>query len=1016
MKILFLQLSDIHIEKRKDEYDINIEKIIDAINMLGSIDECVIVISGDITKNGKENEFKIAEDMLGNLINKLKSKKFKEKHINVLTVPGNHDLQLNDKDRTFDDITKSFKNKNIDTFFYKDVSLLKNFYKFAKRNKCFCDNKIVSHNNIIIGNQKINFALINTAIFSLLGSANEDMGIHYLRDEDISSLEIMPKNGLNVIVMHHSTEWFSNNVKEKIQDIINDKFPLIFEGHEHDGFGEDRKLNNRNSVAYMQGNSLSGDKRHKKGFNTLVYDTSDKSANGFSFTWNHDYYKGTKILDMPLIEKGRSEFINTEDFKNYLKEDDNQKIICEYFVFPLLSYDIINENNELETKNINDGNEFIKVILENPRTVISGDSRFGKTTLAKYLYKKLIDNEQQFIPIMLVSEDLKNKKINKIIEYAFNDQYEKSDNTYDKFLQLDKEKRILIIDDAGKIKNKALEKMLNYYDDMFNEVVFFSEEKIDLNIGKQVIDTLTEKNVGKISIKPFFYDRRKMLISKVCDSAHLSDNVDDKKKLINELNNIISSQAKYFILNPEFIINFVKQYTQEFEINFSTENNVFNIVYENSIKSKIINNSQPSDVNNVFNIMEEIAYYMHFGKKSWITSIELSKIITKYNNEFRQKVKIATVLNVGRSAKLIIEKDLKIRLRDNNLLSYFVAQALNKKCYYEDEHVKDKIEYLLSNLCFGINSDIVLFMALITSNPEIINVILECANKHFKGIEELNFDANNVPFLCESNFDVKNTMPDEKEKKEKENEIIKYEKEINDSEIIELVDKYSYKEEEASSTENQLIKSIKYLEILSKILPAFCHNMRASQQDKLVKALYRYPNCFIYQLFHDINDSYKKFIEQLFEKISEIRKEKNIAELNIKIIKNIFEQMSISVVISLYQLVASTATTEQTIAALEAFNFKDNSNYSIINLMMNENIDDIKQFSCKAIKIYNESELKIVKSMVRYTVRNYFLDHDVKLIRESQALLDKFFGSSDTFNNDKKMIKSEITKNKLRAS
>ena len=92
MKILFLQLSDIHIAKRSDGFAVNIPKIVQSLNYLGEIDECIIITSGDITHSGKINEFKVANDMLGNLVNQLKLDKFIDKWLNVLVVPGNHDF------------------------------------------------------------------------------------------------------------------------------------------------------------------------------------------------------------------------------------------------------------------------------------------------------------------------------------------------------------------------------------------------------------------------------------------------------------------------------------------------------------------------------------------------------------------------------------------------------------------------------------------------------------------------------------------------------------------------------------------------------------------------------------------------------------------------------------------------------------------------------------------------------------------------------------------------------------
>lgn len=989
MKILFLQLSDIHIAKRADGYAINIEKIVQAINFFGDIDECIIIVSGDITQHGYSNEFKVAGDMLGNLVNQLKNKNFNGKWLNIVVVPGNHDLDFTNNDRTFGNIVEALKHKKEEILIENDLASLKSFYEFAGRNKCFTDDKIVSHKQIRLNNIYINFTLINTAIFSLCGSSNEDMGIHYLNTKDIGNLIPKARGDLNIVVMHHSYEWFTNGVKEDLRYVLRNNFSIVFGGHEHDGLGQQTKINNENTILYIQGNSLSGDKNHQKGFTATVYNSDNKSVKGYSFLWEKDFYKPKKILDELLPDKSTQKFKNCQEFIEQLEYDDNHKLISQYFVFPSLSYNIIDESDELVTKIIDDAETFLEFILINDRTIISGESKAGKSTLAKVLYQNIINGDTDIVPLLLVSEDLRNKKIHKIPEYAFKEQYEAGNNSYDKFLQLEKANRLLIIDDANKITKTTLEKVFEVFYDLFDKIVLFSDERVNLNIKKQVVDALTEEKVGHLSIRPFLYDKRKLLISKVYGICCLPGEDDNPEQTIDSLNRIISSQIRYFRLDPDFIINFVTQYFDKYKFDFTTGSNVFSIVYETSIRNKIINNVDPGDVSSFLRIMCDIAYYMHFNKLAWLSVADISKIIEVYNKEFRQDIKISVFLEAGQKSKLIIEKESKIKFKDNNLLSYFVAQSLNIRYSYED--VTEKIEYLLNNLCFGINSDIVLFLALITNNPKIINVVLGCASKHFDQKEELNFDLKNISFLCQSDFTVKDAIPDHKEKQEKEVQLIKYEEQLKADELIELVGEYEYDENDLATFENQVIKSVKYLEVLSKILPSFSYNMKAEQQDMLVHALYSFPNRFIFQFLNEISDNYQEIVEETYEEIAEIRKEKNIAALHIDRVKKMLEQMSIYIVVTLYQLVAGTATTNKTIKALNAFNYSGNSNYAIMNLMMVEKTSNIKEFCEKAIKLYDKSEMNLMKSLVKFTVRNFYLNHDVSFVRETQSLLDKFF-------------------------
>ena len=263
--------------------------------------------------------------------------------------------------------------------------------------------------------------------------------------------------------------------------------------------------------------------------------------------------------------------------------------------------------------------------------------------------------------------------------------------------------------------------MLKFLENNFGKTIVFSEEKLDLDIKKQVVDMLIEPDTLNIVIKPFLYVKRKKLISNIlsCDKDAERD-VDKETHKINEL---INAQIKYFNLDPEFIINFVNQYEREYRFQFSSGLNVFNIVYESSIRNRIIANSENIDATIVINVLRELAFYMHFGKKSYVGIDEISNVVETYKKDYRQKVNIRSFIDTTIKAKILVDVDNEIRFKDHTLVAYFVAQALNQK-YHQDEDIFDYLDYLLKNLCFSINSDIVLFLALITNNPKFVNVII----------------------------------------------------------------------------------------------------------------------------------------------------------------------------------------------------------------------------------------------------------------------------------------------------
>lgn len=169
-----------------------------------------------------------------------------------------------------------------------------------------------------------------------------------------------------------------------------------------------------------------------------------------------------------------------------------------------------------------------------------------------------------------------------------------------------------------------------------------------------------------------------------------------------------------------------------------------------------------------------------------------------------------------------------------------------------------------------------------------------------------------------------------------------------------------------------------------------------------------------YMVLKDIGDDFEGFCNELYEDISILRKEKNIAEVSLISVKHMIEQISAVLVIALYQVVASTCTTEQTITALNDFDCNTNSNYKLQNLMMLSRIYEVTPFSKRAQDLNKEMGKKLEKSIIRYTVREYLLRNNVEIYGESQSLIDCFFGGQSNQKLRMEIAKRRITeKNRI---
>lgn len=100
MKIVFLQLSDLHLQDNKGAHPAKIQAVVNSLATYAPFEGIVIVLSGDIAATGEYNQYKTASAFLGRLVPTLKDQySISEKNAKILIVPGNHDINWGGKPR-----------------------------------------------------------------------------------------------------------------------------------------------------------------------------------------------------------------------------------------------------------------------------------------------------------------------------------------------------------------------------------------------------------------------------------------------------------------------------------------------------------------------------------------------------------------------------------------------------------------------------------------------------------------------------------------------------------------------------------------------------------------------------------------------------------------------------------------------------------------------------------------------------------------------------------------------------
>ncbi|MFI3171811.1 MAG: metallophosphoesterase, partial [Eubacteriales bacterium] len=791
MRLQILHLSDLHIKNTADSYEINIKKITQVFNScdIKSTDEFVIVVSGDLAQSGKSTEYKVVSSFIGAMFKEINVYTVAKKRIDYVCVPGNHDLDFDKLNIGKFEMEGKRNLDELQGILEAYSESMKSFFSHANRQNCFRDNKWVSKKVCCVGTHKIGFVMVNSTAMSVLGGTAKDMGNHYLEDESLELIQTATEAEINILVMHHSVEWFYSECKERLRDLIAQKYALVLFGHEHRPIGESRNTNENGAIQFIQGNALRGSTAEGNGFCLITVDCEDNSILAKSFIWKKDFYVSKEILSGEIKRIPIIEFPNDLKFIEYIERNHCQQALNSCFVMPSLSCTKYNKNREPSVCDIESEEELFDIILEYKKIFLSGKHKSGKTTLAKRIYKRYLESGS--VPILLYQDNFFKGNFEKLIKHAFEEQYQADDNDYQKFEQLPQNRKIIIVDDADLIVKPILEKLIKFIEGKFGKILIIGENSAQFDIHQQVIDSLVEDRI-KLTVKPFLYKKRKMLIKTILNNK--SETCKDIENEAQKINELINSQVKIFDLAPEFIMSFVELYENDSKLQYFNGKNVFSLVYESNIVQKINQVVYNTTTEIIINILRELAFRMHFRKHFAITELEIISIVDCYNKTYRQKLSGVTFLDIVLKAKILTNNEGEYRFRDKTLMAYFVARALNNK-YQKGEDIQVELDYLLRNLCFNINSDIVLFMALITNNIRFVETIVLKAEEFFDDMEELSFEKRNIKILSIAPIPVKNTLPTIEEKEKRDNNIsIQEEKSLNDT--LEMTYGYDYVEED----------------------------------------------------------------------------------------------------------------------------------------------------------------------------------------------------------------------------
>lgn len=713
MQIALLHLTDIHFTV-KTQLGPKLKSLEQTLsNDLYGIQNLYVIISGDIANSGNENEYKLAKTFLGS-VKLLITMKYPDMIIKYILVPGNHDCNLEKHDNF---LRKNIvQNLNYSTF-GSDNSVLnlllnvqEDFWNFYKNYNPLPDDKLIYQIKDIIDGKTICFHCINTAYMS---QRNEVVGGMFFPVKLYNNYNIN-NNFINIGIWHHPYNWFnpnlSENNKKEFEKFTENISSIHFLGHEHEQ--EFYTTENRNSgerIYLISGQIFNNDRNiNDSGFQIIKIDIKSREAILKKYSWKIDFYDSQSEREFSLDREIVRSFTLKEEFKNFIDEIKIPLVIAnkkdlklsDVYIYPDL------ENISAEINNLDTYLDSSRLSNKEYKTcVIDGENQIGKTSLLNSIYKDLYDRD--LFPVLLNGKDIKELELDKIVRKAFIKQYQLGDREYERFKQLDKEKKAILIDDYQESElNQSTTKRL--FDEALQK---FGKVIVTLDSANSILPTMQSefKNVTFYTIKPFGYKKRNDLIEKYHGLKSNPYTVDEQL-LLNEIK--VSFDNVQNVLGDKLIPSYpiyILSILQALEYKPMKQNETsygycYHTLIHYSLHKAGVHND---DIDSYFNFLTELAYFFIINDKAEISNGELTDFFADYKRRYLVQ-SYDVVLSILRKSKIIQEDKTLIKFGYDYILYYLSAKKISDELHTPSG--KDIINKLFNEVHIEKNANILVFV------------------------------------------------------------------------------------------------------------------------------------------------------------------------------------------------------------------------------------------------------------------------------------------------------------------
>lgn len=529
---------------------------------------------------------------------------------------------------------------------------------------------------------------------------------------------------------------------------------------------------------------------------------------------------------------------------------------------------------------------------------IEGASRSGKSSLLKMLYLRFY--QKGIFPLMLAGNEVTDlRRLPDLYKKKYKEQYNTDNRTFDFYSQLDKNKRVVLIDNIGR-SNLNEEGLRELYDKLlifFDKIIFTIGDRI--NVANIMATTSNDDNYRQYRLLSLGCVKRNRLIEKwlrlglqpeTINQQALEENV---KSVYNTVSMLLGEQ---FISPYPFFLMSLLQSLNKAAKSAETQQTFYAYCYKSLLISSLMSiNLDTTKQRELLNFLAVTAFYLFkkSPKNHHISRKEFSKIFDDYKSTY-----IFSYTSIDDCIEKLVNSNIIECLDGYYIFSskyiyyYLAAEELSK--IIKTQEGIDIVNQLCENIYDEECANILIFLVYHTHDANLLDMLVLTGMYPFDKYPSISLSTDD-PILA----DVMSLIPNIRDKvlvqdidphKQRNQELAQQEK-------IERKEEISHESHSSRTTDilkeiehdpnlKDLITAMHSIRILGQIVKNERSGIEKKQIIELINQTYQTSFRMIGFFGSDIHNSQEDIVEHLIEeaknkgyKIDTTKLRENVAKL-----------------------------------------------------------------------------------------------------------------------------------------